>query len=95
MKKLYHYHEPKIGSNCGDCHIATYHKPMPVWPKALRFKMEDYEKAFQYLQGVNEFIQACKIPESCDKCPIMDGCKNIHGYISCHSKWRKIWEYVK
>lgn len=97
MRKLYHYHEPKIGSNCGDCQVGTYRKRMPVYPKALRFKMEDYEKAFQYLQGVSDFIKTTKMPEKCGLCPIPPFCTMDcrYGSNQCRILWRKIWEYVK
>ena len=97
MKKHY-YHEPQIGKQGNaDCAVKEYSKLMPVYPKALRFCITDYEQAFQYLQGASDFIRSTKIPASCDKCPIANACMYDIPYRStrCRMLWRKIWEYVK
>lgn len=95
-KKAKHfYHEPQIGKQGNaDCAVKEYDKPMPVYPKALRFCITDYEMAFQYLQGASDFVRSTKIPESCDSCPLEE-CHYLRGWSDCHELWRKIWEYVK
>lgn len=98
MKKHY-YHEPHMGKfGSADCTVKGYDKAMPVYPRALRFCISEYEQAFQYLQGASDFVGSTKIPTSCKKCPIYDTSSECNGYrgtLMCHIVWRKIWEYVK
>lgn len=102
-KKAHHYyHEPQIGKNrTPDCALKEYDMAMPVYPKALRFCITDYEQAFKYMRGVKDFIQSTKIPESCKECPIKVPClltieqHDCCGDTQCRITWRKIWEYVK
>lgn len=92
----YYYHEPQIGKKGNaDCAVKGYGKPMPVYPKALRFCITNYEQASQYMQGAEDFIKSTKIPESCDKCPVDSLCGGYNATIMCRVLWRKIWGYVK
>jgi len=94
-RKLHFYHEPSARNTCN---VVAYKKAMPVYPKAIRFCITKYMDAYAYMQGIAEFIQSTKIPESCKKCPIYDTafmCNGHCGTVMCHLAWRKIWEYVK
>lgn len=94
-EKLYFYQEPSSGSTCN---VVMYKKAMPVYPKAIRFWINDPLAAYAYMRGIREFIKSTKIPIKCNKCPLfLNVCSHLfgHGSLQCRHAWRKIWEYIK